>query len=353
MSVHAARAKFWLFSILLAFVALSPGWATADDDDRRGLRRPFDRIVVFGTSLSDPGNAFALSHQHLEPPYVSPALNPVTLVPESEWPYAVGGNRFSNGPTWVEQLAKPLGLSDSVKPAYLGSTDGSSNYAVGGTRARGGVIGEITLSQQVTNFLRDVGPHAPSRALYVIEVGSNDVSDALLSLPAERPGILGATLGAVAGAINALYHQAGARKFLVWNVPNLGRTPAIRTVDRLSGAGGAIVAGAEALSRAYNEELRKLLDALPNAPLTAGGVPGADIIQFDAFGRLEDVVGHPRRYRLQNVTDACIKPGTPPPSRCEDQDRFLFWDGFHPTRAGHTIVAIEVGKTLAADLLAH
>jgi outer membrane lipase/esterase len=56
MNFHSARAKSWLASILLAFVAFAPGWAAADD-----LRRPFDRIVVFGDSLSDPGNAFALN----------------------------------------------------------------------------------------------------------------------------------------------------------------------------------------------------------------------------------------------------------------------------------------------------
>ena len=31
-------------------------------------RAPFDRIVVFGTSLSDPGNAFVLLGTHGTPP---------------------------------------------------------------------------------------------------------------------------------------------------------------------------------------------------------------------------------------------------------------------------------------------
>jgi outer membrane lipase/esterase len=352
MSIHVQRAKLWLFSILLAFSALGPGWVLADGDDRRGLRRPFDRIVVFGTSLSDPGNAFALSHQHLEPPYTHPALNPLTLIPESEWPYKVGGNRFSNGPTWVEQLAKPIGLSASVKPAYFQSVDGSSNYAVGGTRARDGVLGEISLSDQIRNFLRNAATQEPSSALFVIEVGSNDLNDAL------QPGavpetIVRSALFGVAGAINTLYHQAGARKFLVWNVPNLGRTPAVSALDWFVGADGALVAGAKAISEGYNAELKTLLFALPHLPLHAGGVPEADIVQFDAFNRLEEVVTNPRRYRLQNVKDACIKPGTSKPSRCENEDRYLFWDGIHPTRAGHSIVAIEVGKALIADLLAH
>jgi phospholipase/lecithinase/hemolysin len=31
------------------------------------LRRPFDQIVVFGDSLSDPGNAFALDRSSISP----------------------------------------------------------------------------------------------------------------------------------------------------------------------------------------------------------------------------------------------------------------------------------------------
>ena len=46
MSVHSARAKSWLVSILLAFVAFAPGRAAAD-----GPHRPFDQIVVFGDKI--------------------------------------------------------------------------------------------------------------------------------------------------------------------------------------------------------------------------------------------------------------------------------------------------------------
>jgi phospholipase/lecithinase/hemolysin len=112
-------------------------------------------------------------------------------------------------------------------------------------------------------------------------------------------------------------------------VPNLSRTPAVRELDEADPSLG-IPFFAEAFSRGYNDGLRALLDA---------------------FGRLENVVEHRRRYGLQNVTDACIKPGTRPPSRCANHG-YLFWDGVNPTRAGHRIVAIEVGKALIADILA-
>ena len=87
-----------------------------------------------------------------------------------------------------------------------------------------------------------------------------------------------------------------------------------------------------------------------NAPILSA--TDIEIIQFDAFAKLEHVADNPARYGLQDVTHACIQPGTPPPSRCPNQDRYLFWDGIHPTRAGHAIIAFLVGKELVKALAA-
>jgi phospholipase/lecithinase/hemolysin len=334
--------KSRLLAVLCALVLLVPAWAGADE--REGGFRPFDRIVVFGTSLSDPGNAFLLiNHSVSAPGYGMSDLALVTLIPD--FPYAAGQNRFSNGATWVEQLAGPIGLSWSVKPSFLQSIAGSSNYAVGGTRARDGVAGEVSLSLQVTNFLRDAGPRASSRALYVIEMGGNDVRDAIEGDKYAIP----LALAGVSDAIGRLY-LAGARKFLIWNVPNLGRAPAIRALDAFlhltrGTPAGAVIQGATAASLGYNGGLAQVLNALPAA------LPGIDISLFDSFGTLEAVANQPFRYGLQNATDGCIAPWTALPSRCAHPDRYLFWDGIHPTRAGHAIIAIEVGRALIADLL--
>jgi len=79
-----------------------------------------------------------------------------------------------------------------------------------------------------------------------------------------------------------------------------------------------------------------------------------DIVLFNAYQTLKDVTDHPRKFRLQDVSNPCIVLGTVPPAatQCSSPDRFLFWDGVHPTKAGHVILAIENGKALVADLLA-
>jgi outer membrane lipase/esterase len=93
------------------------------------------------------------------------------------------------------------------------------------------------------------------------------------------------------------------------------------------------------LSLAYNQALKGFLDVLPAI------MPGIEIVQFDAFAGVEKIVAHPRRFGLTDVTTACIQPNVPP-FRCRRPDDHLFWDGIHPTRAGHGIMAFLVGKTL-------
>src|SRR5580765_2452239 len=68
-------------------------------------QKPYSTLVTFGTSLSDSGNAFALTNTVATPPdYSLDAL----LIPSA--PYARGGHHLTNGATWVEDLAKSLKL---------------------------------------------------------------------------------------------------------------------------------------------------------------------------------------------------------------------------------------------------
>src|SRR2546427_12831291 len=125
-----------IFLTALLTCALSfSTWAAAGDGE-------LSRIVVFGDSLTDPGNAFVITHQVSVPPY--------QLIPD--FPYARGGHHFSNGKTWVEQFGRGLDMSNSVCSA-LAARGKCSNYAVGGARARPGTL--FDLSSQVAMFRSD------------------------------------------------------------------------------------------------------------------------------------------------------------------------------------------------------
>ena len=171
----------------------------------------FAGIVVFGTSLSDPGNAFVLLGEQSTPPDYM--LNPL-LIPSV--PYARGGHHFSNGPTWIEQYGESIGLAESVKSALAVTDLSATNFAVGAARAYEDGT-NFNLTRQVDLFLARTGGVATDQALYVIEMGANDVRDsfALYATGGNGGPVLGQALASIAFNIQRLY-VAGARRFLVW-----------------------------------------------------------------------------------------------------------------------------------------
>ena len=300
-----------LWVLLLAF----PGLVIA--------QTTFSQIVVFGTSLSDPGNAFALTGAQSTPPYNT--LDPL-LIPSA--PYSKGGHHFSNGATWIEQLARPLGLADDVKPAFGDDGIIATNYAVGGARART-VAGSATLSAEVSAFLQDFGYAAPSDALYVIEFGGNDIRDALVE---GDPVIIESALMEIGSNMQMLY-GAGARKFLVWNAPNISQAPAVLML------GQPAIFYANLFSQWFNMGLDSILGGFSS-------LPGIEIVTFDIYNILNDFVSDPDAFGLSVVDAACIAPNNPP-FDCKTPDDYLFWDGIHPTKAVHAILAQDASFALA------
>ena len=282
-------------------------------------------VVVFGDSLSDPGNVFALTGNVSNTPYA--------VIPT--WPYATGGLHFSNGKTWIEQRPAGNVNAQSSGPAYQ-VRGVFTNYAVGGSRARpasGGLLqGDLTV--QVQNYLTDFGGAARQGATHVIFIGGNDVRDALEAGggPASL-AILDAAVKAVAFNMQTLY-LAGATHFVVVNAPDLGLVPAVRLL------GPAVQTGATALSAGYNAGLAAVVAGL-NA-----GLPGVHIVLVDLFDFLQDVVAHPADYGLTDAIDMCITPGVKGNAKCSNPNDHLFWDGIHPTSAGHALLANLIGAAL-------
>lgn len=285
---------------------------------------PPQDVTVFGDSLSDPGNVFALTGAVSHTPYY--------VIPSA--PYTVGGLHFSNGKTWIEQRPAPNVNAQSSGPAYQ-VRGVFTNYAVGGARARPGSGGlpQGDLTVQVQNYLADFGGAARPGATHVIFIGGNDIRDALVAGGgAPSFAILGAAVTAVAVNIQTLY-LAGARRFVVVNGPDLGLVPAVRLL------GPAAQAGATALSAGYNAGLAGAVAGL-------SALPGIQIVSVDLFAAIQDMVANPDEYGLTNVIDMCITPGVKGNARCSNPDDYLFWDGIHPTSAGHAILADLIGAAL-------
>ena len=313
---------------LTAFVATAAVFAAITVPTE--AKAPFNRIVVFGTSLSDSGNAFALRggtnnpHDFEFDPLLVPAV-----------PYTRGGHHLSNGATWIEQFARSRGLAGTVRPAFASQGEGT-NYAVAAARAREDNQ-NLNFSAQVDAFLNDVGSAAPPDALYVIDMGGNDVRDALVAYlgggPLAAAAVLEQANVAIAQNIQRLY-VAGARNFLVWRVPNIGLTPALRRLDVMSPGATTLAAG---LTVAFNDGLDEVVGQ-------SSALPGISIVRLDAFQLIDAIVASPANFGLSNVTAACVT--TIAPFHCDRPDEFLFWDGIHPTAAGHAILAKEAARVL-------
>lgn len=207
-----------------------------------------------------------------------------------------------------------------------------TNYAVGRARARAGapVFPYYDLETQVGLFLADFGGHAPGDALYVIWIGADDLSDALNALVSDpsgatSAGIIEDAITAVAGNIYGLW-SLGARTFLIPSLPDLAITPAIRAL------GPDAEVAATQLSAAYNGGLDLALASLQ-------GLPQIQFVRLDVGALFTEVLAAPEAAGFTNVVNACLTFDVIKHAICERPNGFLFWDGIHPTRAGHGVLA--------------
>ena len=285
-----------------------------------------NRLVVFGDSLTDPGNAYAALGVISIPPY--------SLIPSA--PYA--SHTFSNGPTWAERLAVELESPDSGAPAFVGP-GAFTNYAVGGARARPNT-GAYDLTAEVSLFLANYAGHACSKPTYVLWIGGDDLRDALTEL-ATAPDPLAGQADATAIIANAIIGivdnvvslaVSGARNFLILDAPDISRAPAVR----LAGP-GAVTAGAT-LSAAFNQSLAGAVGQLQ-------GLPGVKIARYDGNALVAAIVADPLEFGLRDAVDPCLRFGVLEDAVCAKPNQYLFWDGIHPTAAGQRIFARAVRKS--------
>lgn len=285
------------------------------------LARPafsgYSSLVVFGDSLSDGGNASALSGGNFPP---TP-------------PYA---GQFSNGPTAVQYLGNSLGVSNFA-PSVLGGT----NYAVGGAttgltnfnfqvNSPAGVnqIGSLQftgMQAQVGSYLASGNVSNPNSTLYVVWGGPNDLFLAQAT-GADPAATAGTAITNLASEVAALAVVAGAQRVLVPNLPNLGATP----------EAGGNAAALTALSAGFNAGLAAAMAQVEQQT-------GTDVIMFDTFAFLNEVIQNASAYGFTNTTGQCVQSLAALQSNCSG---YLFFDSVHPTTAAHQILGNMFFRTV-------
>jgi len=246
----------------------------------------YTSVVVYGDSLSDNGNLFAAIGQ-----------------PPAPW----FDGRFSNGIVAVEYLATILN-APLVDFAVGGATTGIGNHLDNGTPTSLDVLPGMSTSYAATQA--SLGPALGG--LFVVWGGSNDFlsPDPADSFPF---GVADRAVDNLISIASGLKSQ-GARTILVPGLPDLGLTPFYLA------AGPVASAGATAVSDYFNN---RLVSHLPDG-----------VVYFDTATLLRTVTANPSAYGFTNVTDSCLTQA----ACAADPSKFLFWDDFHPTTAGHAIL---------------
>ena len=274
---------------------------------------PYTAIYSFGDSLSDVGNVYLATGGAPAYPYV--------------------GGQFSNGPVWVQDMATALGL-----PALTPSLAGGNDYAYGGATTGYPATNNPAvpnLAEQIATFSLAHSGVAPSSGLYTFSIGSDDLFGLLKSGLGDSAAAQAAAAGAaavVAAGAGAL-ELAGAKNLILFDVPDLGKTPYIKSL------GSQVSADASKLSLYFDQQV--LLDL---APVEAAGLK---VFDLNAYALLDEAVGPPPGFGLTNVTDPCWTGGftgpQPGDTLCSTDPaiagQYLFWDGVHPTAAGHELIA--------------
>ena len=280
----------------------------------------FSKLVVFGDSLSDTGN--------------------IALI---NLPFPYYQNRISNGPVGVDIVATSIGSTAAASRHLFGSNEGF-NYSVSG----GNVVGSDRedLNQQVSAFLNRVDQQADGDALYLIVMGGNDLRDIRSITDAN---VASQRIQAVVAQMEAQIERlinAGARSFLVTNVPNVGRIP--ETLQREADDPG-IAARVQSYVIEYNAALSQAL-----IPFTQRS--DISFVAFDFFQVLEDILNNFQDLGFTTGTEGCFSPdGFPlnfdtPPIELEclilGFDSRVFFDNIHPSAATNAILGPQLVSAL-------
>ena len=261
----------------------------------------YSRLVVFGDSLSDNGNLYAATGntQPTSPPYFQ--------------------GRFSNGPVFTELLGFNAGRSALGAPVT-----GSINYAYGGSRTDSSAFPPGMRNQ----LLAYTGGGGTFRSTDLVSIlgGANNIFQGLPAAGASSnpTGTITPVVLAAAADINFIVNSvagAGAGTILVGNLPSLGNAPQFRTTTAAPLA--------EFAGTSFNSAL------LAGLMTTAATRPGTNIILFDIYKIGTTLSANPGAFGLTNATDSCFNGVT----ACATPGTYLFWDGVHPTAAGHQLIA--------------
>lgn len=315
------------------------------------------QLVVIGDSLSDNGNLYKKLFQ---------------IIPKSP-PYYAG--RFSNGPTWAEDLGQYFYSKHYIDykiVAYGGATAILHNFK------DDKFIAPVTLDGEMFEYYAGSLFTDKSKVLYAFWISSNDY---LYDEQENKQGLVNDVVEKTISAVEGLAKR-GAKNFIILNEPDLARTPFARNhknADRLHeltilhnlklateinklkakypkakfvlvdiyAAFNDLLDNTDKYNKKYNKHITNTTDScwLGGMTLNKKSLAGdmknlsleknKSIINFDTQAVVDWIQSSPTLAMAYNTSRA-MEDGMKP---CNNADENIFWDELHPTAVVHSIIA--------------
>jgi phospholipase/lecithinase/hemolysin len=280
------------------------------------------KLLVFGDSLSDPGNLNKLTQGAALPPRV------------------FYKSRFANGPIWTDYASQSLNWS-------------LDNFAVGLAETKsGGSLGEAdipSLLQQISGSKSELKKMDFASTLVVIWVGpQNYIRHAVKAQDANQNPVTEALEKQVKQAVADIQDgiedlkDIGFRQFVIGTMPELGglnRNP--KDPPKASDA------TLYAVTAAHNTALRAMIKELPKE------MPEVNVSIFQAHEINQKTNENPKAYGFQRLDAPCYVGNLlgrfdGVKAFCTDPSGYKYWEYVHPGSKMHCIYASQFLADLSA-----
>jgi thermolabile hemolysin len=194
----------------------------------------------------------------------------------------------------------------------------------------------LGLRGQVNTYIAGGPAYAPSRTLFTILIGGNDLLEYLRgeSDAADHIALLIDAMSNIQTAITDLYDD-GATHFLVLNLPDLAATPRFNALPN-----AADITSVRALTLNFNTALSTLVGNLRN------NLSGVTIHYFDTYAYLNDMIAG--GYFAESQTSWLTLDGSYVPTGATNgpEEDYLFWDAIHPMTRAHEYLGNRAARSV-------
>lgn len=194
-----------------------------------------------------------------------------------------------------------------------------------------------------------------ANSVALVVAGSDDIANTYFDTPFRRGdydvnSYTDLMSNSPSSFIQDLY-KLGIRRMGVFSAPPIGCMPSQRTIG-----GGIQRVCAEDYNEAaklFNSKLSSTLDTLSTR------LPSSRPVCIDIYNPLLDLIQNPSNYGFQVVDRGCC--GTvllevtilcnQLDNVCANYTKYVFWDSYHPTKAGYQILMDQIAKKYISSLI--